>query len=387
VNGVATFSTLNDTVAGDYTLRASASGLTAAVSTPYTITAGVAAQPRFLDQPSNAVAGAFFAPVVRVAVADVYGNTVPTATNSITLTGNSFGTCIGDAWRLKLTFSFGGAGLPHCYLFVGPLSAPVGGTLTVAASNGVATFSDLRPRFTEVFQVTASGTGLASVNSASFVVAPSVAHAVWAKVPGALNEATPPPQVANRTFAVAAYLVDSLRNQVDAGSNIISLGIGSNPSSGTLTVANNIAAVAGRADFTVSINNAGNGYRLSGSTAGLSIIPSDAFNVAAFGTASRLGFTVQPTNSTVGAAIAPSVQVCVQDGVGNTVTSGSNSITIAIGTNPGSATLGGTTTVAAVSGCATFANLTLSAAASGYALTASATSLTAATSSTFSITP
>ena len=66
-----------------------------------------------------------------------------------------------------------------------------------------------------------------------------------------------------------------------------------------------------------------------------------------------------PSNAAAGAAITPAVQVCVQDGVGNTVTNATNNITIAIGTNPGSATLGGTVTAAAVSGCTTFANLTL----------------------------
>jgi hypothetical protein len=194
-------------------------------------------------------------------------------------------------------------------------------------------------------------------------------------------------QTANAAFVASAYILDSLNNQVNAGNELISLAIGSNPSNGTLSVANNIMATNGRADFNVSIDKAGNSYTLVASTAGLSSLASPSFNVAPFGAASRLFFTAQPTNTAVGSPITPAAQVCVQDGVGNTVTTATNGITIAIGTNPASATLGGTLAASATNGCATFSNLTLSAAGTGYTLTASATSLTAATSNAFNITP
>src|SRR5260370_16045822 len=61
------------------------------------------------------------------------------------------------------------------------------------------------------------------------------------------------------------------------------------------------------------------------------------------------------------------------------------SMTVAIGTNPASGALTGTTTVAAVSGVATFSTLSLNKTATGYTLTASATGLTGATSSAFNI--
>jgi hypothetical protein len=59
---------------------------------------------------------------------------------------------------------------------------------------------------------------------------------------------------------------------------------------------------------------------------------------------------VQPSNTAAGAAITPAVQVAVQDAQGNTVTTATTSIKLAIGTNPASGTLSGTTTVAAVNG-------------------------------------
>jgi len=60
---------------------------------------------------------------------------------------------------------------------------------------------------------------------------------------------------------------------------------------------------------------------------------------------------------------------------------------VALGTNPGGGTLGGTATVAAVAGVASFANLSIDKSGTGYTLTASATGPAAATSGAFNITP
>src|SRR5207248_1897720 len=103
------------------------------------------------------------------------------------------------------------------------------------------------------------------------------------------------------------------------------------------------------------------------------------------GAAAKLVFTVQPSNAAAGAMNTPGVQVTVQDAQGNTVTTATTSITLAIGTNPASGALAGTTTVAAVNGVATFANETINNPGTGYTLTASATGLTGATSNAFNI--
>src|SRR5213080_624194 len=102
-------------------------------------------------------------------------------------------------------------------------------------------------------------------------------------------------------------------------------------------------------------------------------------------TATKLVFTVQPSNAAAGAVNTPAVQVAVQDAQGNTVTTATTSITLAIGTNPASGTLAGTKTVAAASGVATFSTLSLNLVGTGYTLTATATGLTGATSSAFNI--
>src|SRR5881398_1569004 len=103
------------------------------------------------------------------------------------------------------------------------------------------------------------------------------------------------------------------------------------------------------------------------------------------GAAAKLVFTVQPSNAAAGGAITPAMQVAVQDAQGNTVMTATTSITLAIGTNPASGTLSGTTIVAAVNGVATFSTLSLNTAGSGYTLTASATGLTGATSTAFNV--
>ena len=381
VNGIATFSTLNDTLAGVYSLRASApaqSALAAATSVAYTITAGTAAAMRFVTQPTNARAGEFFGTPVQVGVTDTYGNINTSATNSVSLYVGCNG---GEATSFVLKYipcAINGTGL--------------GGTLTVAAVNGVATFSDLRPRYTKEITssgITATATNLTAVSSAPLVVTPSAASQVYVLLPGA-QPGTPyrgfaDPQTANAVFLASAFVLDSLGNQINTGSNILSLSISSNPGGGSLTVANNIAATNGRADFNVTIDKPGNGYRLSGSSSGLSSLQSSSFDVQSFGTASRLSFTVQPSATALGANIAPAVQVCVQDGVGNTVTNANNLITLALGANPGSATLAGTLSQTAFSGCATFSNLSLNKSGAGYTITASTSGLTGATSTPFTV--
>ncbi len=102
-------------------------------------------------------------------------------------------------------------------------------------------------------------------------------------------------------------------------------------------------------------------------------------------TATKLAFTTQPSNTASGATLSD-VVITIQDASGNTVTSSTASVTLAIGTNPASGTLSGTKTVAAVGGVATFSTLNIDNAGTGYTLVASATGLTGATSNTFNIT-
>jgi sugar lactone lactonase YvrE len=188
------------------------------------------------------------------------------------------------------------------------------------------------------------------------------------------------------TPAVQVAVQNAQGNTVTTATTSITVAIGTNPASGTLSGTTTVAAVNGVATFAnLSINNAGTGYTLTASATGLTGATSSAFNIGV-GAAAKLVFTLQPSNTAAGAAIAPAVQVAVQDAQGNTVTTANASITVAIGTNPASGTLAGTTTVAAVNGVATFGNVSINNPGTGYTLTASATTLTGATSSSFNIT-
>jgi hypothetical protein len=103
--------------------------------------------------------------------------------------------------------------------------------------------------------------------------------------------------------------------------------------------------------------------------------------------ATHLAFLIQPGTSTASTPIAPAVSVVILDDANNRVTTADNSVTLSLGTNPLSGTLGGTVTVAAVSGVATFSSLSVNVATTGYTLSATSPGLTAATSLPFSVAP
>src|SRR5439155_11341807 len=102
----------------------------------------------------------------------------------------------------------------------------------------------------------------------------------------------------------------------------------------------------------------GTGYTLTASSSGLTGATSSTFNITP-GAPSALAFTTQPTTTVAGASITPAVRVTIQDAFGNTVTSSTAAISIALGSNPVGGTLSGTVTVSAVSGVATFSNLSI----------------------------
>ncbi len=353
VNGVATFSTLSLNLVGTgYTLTASGSGLTGAASNAFNIYAGAGAKVVFTVQPSNAGAGAMNTPAVQVAVQDAQGNTVTTATTSITL-------AIGT----------------------NPASGTLSGTKTVAAVNGVATFSTLSLNAVGTgYTLTAAATGLTGATSTAFNISVgAAAKLVFTVQPS--NAAAG----AAVTPALQVGVQDAQGNTVTTATTSITLAIGTNPASGILAGTKTVAAVNGVASFAnLSINNSGTGYTLTATATALTGATSSGFNIGV-GAAAKLVFTVQPSTAAAGAAITPAMQVAVQDAQGNTVTTATTSISLAIGSNSASGTLAGTTTVAAVNGVASFANLSINNPGTGYTLIASATGLPTATSTAFSI--
>jgi hypothetical protein len=98
----------------------------------------------------------------------------------------------------------------------------------------------------------------------------------------------------------------------------------------------------------------------------------------------QLVFTTQPSNTGVGFTITPAVVVTAEDSNNNTLTTFTGSITLAIGSGPG--TLSGTIPQNAVLGVATFGDLSINQAGNGDTLVASPTGgVPAATSNPFNI--
>ena len=262
----------------------------------------------------------------------------------------------------------------------------LGGTLsgTIAAGSNQTTITGVTYTKAEsAVEITAtrtSGDNLSPGDSASFTVNPGAANKLAFLTPSGSSTAgsvlSGPPTVA---------VQDSLGNTVTSFSAAITVAIGTNPSGGVLSGTTSKNASGGVTSFSdLSINKAGTGYTLTASAIGLTSATSSAFNISA-AAATKVAFTTQPASANAGSAIAGPPSVTVQDNFGNTVTSSSASITIAIGTNPGGGSLSGTLTMNATSGVASFSNLSVNKSGAGYTLTASATGLTGAMSGGFNI--
>ena len=186
--------------------------------------------------------------------------------------------------------------------------------------------------------------------------------------------------------------VEDANNNVETGDNstTVGLAIGTNPSGGTLSGGSAVSVVAGIATFSgLSINIAGNGYTLTASSSPAhTTATSSSFNISP-GAANHLAFVQGPSTTVAGSSITPAVTVAVEDSSGNVETGDSTTkVSLAIGINPGGGTLTGGSAVTVVAGVATFSGLSINKTGTGYTLTATSTpSFTAATSSTFNITP
>ena len=248
------------------------------------------------------------------------------------------------------------------------------------AVSGVAAFSNLSlTKSAAGYTFTGAATGLTGATSAGFDVAPGAAtQLVFTVQPGPATAGvaiTPAVQVTAR----------DAQGNTAAFTGSVTVAIGSNPGGGTLSGTTTVAAVAGVATFaSLSVSKSGSGYTLTAAASPLSGATSTAFVVAA-GAATQLVFTVQPSNVTAGASIAPAVQLTARDAQGNTATGFTGDVTVAMGANPGGGTLTGTTTVAAANGVATLSGLSINKAGTGYTLTGAASGLAGATSAGFNV--
>ncbi len=331
--------------------RTSGDMLTAGTSGTFTVVAGTASKVVFGTQPSSTMAGAVITPAVTALIEDANGNVVSSTAN--------------------VTIAIG----------TNPGGGVLGGTLTVAAAAGTATFSNLTiSKGGAGYVLTATSSGLTSAASSAFNVTATKL---------AITTISPASPTAGSSFSVTVQAQDpsgTATNVSAATAVTLSLATGSGTLGGTLT--GTIAAGASSTTISgVTYTKAESGVSLTATrTSGdlLTAGTSSTFTVVA-GTASKVVFGTQPSSTMAGAVIAPAVTVLIEDANGNVVSS-TASVTVAIGTNPGGATLGGTKTVNAVAGTATFSTLTVSKGGVGYTLTATSGTLTSATSSAFNVT-
>src|SRR5436190_1437508 len=216
----------------------------------------------FLQQPENLLAGHRFTQAVKVRAEDAHGNQVASFTGNVTVA-----------------------------LANNPGGSTLGGTTTVAAVDGIATFSDLSLDKTGAgYTLTASASGgeLAAPTSAAFDVAPG---------PATHLEFTVEPSTATAGAALAPPLQVSARdgegNLVPTFTGSVSIAPGNNPGGATFSGTTPVAAVGGVATFfDLSLNKTGTGYTLTASASGFAPVTSTAFDITP-GAARQLAFTQQ----------------------------------------------------------------------------------------------
>src|SRR5439155_1053851 len=316
VNGVATFFVSLNKAGTGYTLTASASGLAPVTSTAFDITPGTATQWAFTQQPSTTVAGAAISPAVQVTALDPAGNPVSSFTGSVTV-----------------------------WLGSDPGGSTLGGTTTVAAVNGVATFFVSLNKAGTGYTLTASASGFATVTSTTFDITPGTATQLALTV-------QPTNTVAGGaiTPAVQVTALDPAGNLVPGFTGSITVALGNNPGGSTLGGTTTVAAVNGVASFgDLTADKTGASFWLTATATGLAKATSSAFTITP-GAPTQLVFGTQPGTTVASNLISPAVKVRALDGFGNVVTGFTDAVAVALGSNPGGATLSGTTPVAAVNG-------------------------------------
>ncbi len=435
VQGVAAFGSCSISTAGNgYTLTASDpdDSLPNAASGSFNVATviGPATRVAFTTMPGGATPGSPLNPQPVVAVEDANGNTVTTDQSAVTL---------------AITPGTGGGALT------------CSGGLTATASAGVATFSGCSiSKSGSGFTLTATDGSLTSAVSASFnIVAGAPAQLSFTTSPGGAGVGaafTPQPVVAVEDAGGNAVGTDS---SVVTIAITPATGAAGATLTCTETGGLSVQAVNGVASFGgCSIDEAGAGYTLTATDTGDSLpaATSASFNVSEFapaysgqiyspngaasiypdggavdangnvyitdsgnsqvledpkistsspsfgiavaaGPASQLALTSMPVNAAPGTAFASQPVVAVEDADGDTVSTDTSLVTLAItaGTGASGAVLSCTDTsgltVQAINGVASFSGCAVDLAAHGYTLTATDNGLAPVVSPAFNITP
>ena len=256
----------------------------------------------------------------------------------------------------------------------------LGGTTSVAAVGGVATFSGLtltKAASGYWFQVSSGGLIAATAMAVSVSPAAAAQLVVTSQPPGNVNAGT--------SFGLTVLAEDRFGNWTPGWNGNVAVALASNPAGGTLGGTLSVLAGGGVASFSgLSINRAGAGYTLQVNGGGLMSVTTTAMTVNP-GAAVTFVITAQPPGSViVGAGFQ--VTVTAKDLLGNPATSFSGRVTIALVAHAGKGRLAGTFNTTAINGVATFSSLKVTAIGRGYRLIVRASGLPFATSNPFNVT-
>jgi hypothetical protein len=226
-SGVATFNSLVINTAGTYSLAASDGTLTGVTSGNITINPAAASKLVYLQSPpATGTAGVALSPAVAVAIEDRFGNVVTSNNSTVTLTLSSG------------TFSNGSK------------------TASVAAVNGMATFSGLIITKAGTYTLTASDGTLTKASSGNIVISAAAAsQLVFTQVPTSGTAG-----LVLGTIKVAVE--DQYGNIVTSDNSTITISVASGPGSLTATSTTTVNVVNGVATFTNLILNKSGTYTL-----------------------------------------------------------------------------------------------------------------------------
>ena len=342
-----TFTPATNSVApGSFTVQESTTATAAGLGGPtgtatITVNAGAATQLVFQAVGGGKASG-YLSPV-KVAVEDQYGNVVTGDTSPVTMSVAS-----------------------------GPGGFASASTISVAAVNGIATFTGLILRTSGTYTLSASDGTLVGGTSGSIVVVPGAASKLVIGDPQNLPASST--VTAGTVISPVVLVEDNYGNVVLDNSTQVSMTFGG-VNLGTQLAVNGVATFAPQTLTVVGTKN------VNASLVSSSLPLSNATTVSFVVTpaaASKLVITQSPSTGTAGAVLGP-VKVAVEDSFGNLLTGDSSTVALSIGSGPGALTAGSTTSVAAVNGIATFSNLLLNTSGT-YTLSVSDGALSGATS-------
>ncbi|MGN6368023.1 MAG: hypothetical protein ACTHN5_07165 [Phycisphaerae bacterium] len=254
----------------------------------------------------------------------------------------------------------------------------IGGTFTVSAVDGVATFSNVTLSAAGTYTLAASdpADNVFNILSDPFTVQPGPTQLVFTSQPAT--------SIAGQPIAGPVTVTLQFANGTVVDDNTaITLAVASGP--GGLNGNVTIPLVHGVATFNAANITVAGTYTLSATDPLDNIVAtSNSFLVNA-AAAATLAFEQPITGAIAGSPISPAVLVAIEDAYGNVISSSNANITIAVSSGPG--LLAGFTSATTSSGVAAFNNLVLTT-AGNYTLTATdAADNFVGTSNTFTLSP